>query len=282
MTEANADQQSFWNDNAGAIWVAQMDAMDTALARILEAVLQRAAIRPGERILDIGCGAGTSTIAAAAQAGPTGHALGVDISQTLLSAATNRITPGSNVAFALADAQTFEFEPETFDCLISRFGVMFFADPVAAFANLARGLVPGGRMVLATWGAIPQNPYFTMPAAIAKGVLGPVPKTDPDAPGPFAFRDVDRVRGILSAAGMTDIAAQEVQIDMTPDGDRRAVAELLCEIGPARRALTYFEADAQAQERMIAALEDGLEPYISQDGIRIPTLINLYTARKPA
>lgn len=282
MKVSNADQQTFWTDQAGPIWVAQMEVMDRALAPVLDLLLHHVAIEPGEQILDIGCGAGSSTFAAAGAAGDAGSALGVDISQTLLASAEARREGDRSARFLLADAQTHHFEPAHFDALISRFGVMFFEEPVVAFVNLASALKPGGRMVLATWGAIGQNPYFIMPAGIAKTVIGTVPKTDPDAPGPFAFRNIERVTGILQNAGLSDITAEEVSLELTPQGDLDTVAALLCEIGPAQSALRHFEADATDRARLIAALKEGLAPFVTPQGIRIPALINIYSARKPA
>ncbi|MBM1688149.1 class I SAM-dependent methyltransferase [Sulfitobacter geojensis] len=282
MSGDNADQQTFWTDQAGPTWVAQMAAMDDQLAPVLAQLLQRANLRAGEDVIDIGCGAGTSTLQAMHQVGPTGTVLGADISATLLDVARARAKTFGNVGFLHADAQTHAFEPAGFDCLISRFGVMFFEDPTAAFANMAKALRPDGRMVFATWGAIPENPYFTLPAKVAKDVIGAVPKTDPDGPGPFAFRDPNRVASLLSAAGLADIEPQEVTLALTPSGDAASVAALMCEIGPAERALSHFEVAPAGRARLVHALTDALAPLQTPDGIRIPARINFFTARKPA
>ena len=282
MSGDNADQQTFWSDQAGPIWVAQRDAMDTALAPVLELMLDRADLQTGARVLDIGCGAGTSTFEAARRCGPEGTALGVDISETLVAAARSRARDNASVSFTLSDAQSHDFVPHSFDSLISRFGVMFFDAPSAAFANMSKALVPGAQITFATWGAIPANPYFTLPARIAKQAVGAVPKSDPDAPGPFAFREVGRVTSILRDAGLTDVHGDEVQMDLTPEGDARAVADLMCEIGPAHRALEYFDAKADDRSRLVDALTLGLEDFQTPQGIRLPALINIFTARKAA
>ena len=282
MTGDNAEQQDFWTDEAGPIWVAQMDAMDAQLGPVLDGVLARAKLQTGERVLDIGCGAGTSTIEAACLVGTAGHALGVDISKTLLGVANARATEVPQVGFALGDAQSYAFEQQGFDCLISRFGVMFFEDPVAAFANMAQALRPAGRMVFAAWGAIPDNPFFTLPAMVSKAVLGAVPKVDPDAPGPFAFREAARVVSILQAAGLQDILVEETMLDLVPEGDPVTVAKLMCEIGPAHRALAYFDANTAQRNRLIEALADAVKVFDTPEGIRIPAAINFVTAIKPA
>lgn len=280
MGAANADQQDFWTAQAGPTWVSEMAAMDAALAPVLTGVLVRAALKPGERVLDIGCGAGTSTLEAAALTGANGHVCGADISDTLLEAARHRSAGVEGVSYLLCDAQSYDFKAE-YDALISRFGVMFFDDFTAAFINMARALQPGGRMILATWGAIPENPFFTFPAGVAKAELGPTPKSDPDAPGPLALRDVDKGLGLLRAAGLADTAVEEVTLALTPSGSAQDVAELMCRIGPADRALSYFQSPPAERAAFVTTLADALQVYQTPEGIRIPALINFFTARKP-
>jgi SAM-dependent methyltransferase len=282
MSDINADQRDFWTDEAGPAWIAQMDAMDRALAPVLDGVLSRAALTPGERVVDIGCGAGTSTLAAGDAVGTFGKVLGVDISETLLGVAEELAQKRSNIKLTLADAQTHAFVPGACDCLLSRFGVMFFQDTPAAFANMAKALCPGGRMVFATWAAIPDNPFFTLPAAVAKRVIGPVPKSDPDAPGPFALRDAVWVKDVLTRAGLERIVAEEVALELTPQGDARAIASLMCDIGPAERAISQYTPDAAQREELVAQLIEALGPLQTPEGIRIPALINFFTARKAA
>lgn len=278
---SNADQQEFWDGEAGPIWVAQMQTMDRTLAPVLDQVLAAAHIQPGDKVLDIGCGAGTSTAAAARLAGHDGSACGLDISRSLLAHARLATADAPGLSFIHGDAQTFDFQPHRFDAMISRFGVMFFEDTTAAFANITSGLRPGAQLTFATWGDIAENPFFTMPAGIAKAVIGAVPKTDPDLPGPFALRDRQKVVAQLGAAGLKNITARATAMDLTPPGDAAQVAELLCEIGPAQRALTHFEADDADRARLVAALSEGLQTFETPKGIRIPALINLFTATTP-
>lgn len=282
MSEINADQRAFWSEQAGPLWVAQMAAMDAALAPVLETVLKHARIDAGEHVLDIGCGAGTSTLAVADLIGTDGQARGFDISDSLLALARQRADGRANVRFSHGDAQTHAFAASEATCMISRFGVMFFDDTTAALANMAKALVPGGRMVFATWGDIPENPYFTLPARTVREVLGTPPKTDPDAPGPFALRDIARVTEMFRAAGLGDVEASAVPLHLTPQGDTDDVSALMCEIGPAQSALAYFEADDAARENLRKAISEALAVYSSPEGIRIPALINIYSARKAA
>lgn len=282
MSAVNADQEAFWSDLAGPVWVRRMQAMDAALGPVLDLVMSEAALRPGERVLDIGCGAGTSTIRAAQAVGTDGHALGADISASLLQLAQDRTQQDTNASFLLADAQTHPFDEASYDLLMSRFGVMFFEDTLAAFGNMARALRPNGRLVFAAWGPIPDNPYFTMPAAVVKQTFGPTPKSDPDGPGPFAFRNVKKVSGLVTSAGLSDVAARTLAVSLTPAGTAADIADLLCDIGPAQVAISHFEMGEAEKDRLKAALVHGLKPFETQEGIRIPAAINIFTARKPA
>lgn len=277
----NSDQKAFWSDDAGRIWVDQRQTMDTALAPVLDAVLAWSALSQGDRVMDIGCGAGTSSFEAAKQIGSDGHVLGVDISTTLIADARKRGADTANVDFSLSDAATEDFTAEQRDVILSRFGVMFFANSDDAFANMAKAMKSKGRMVFATWGAISANPFFTLPAQISKSVFGPREKTDPDAPGPFALREIDRVNAILTNAGLTDITAQSTPMDITPPGTATDVATLMCQIGPAQSALAHFNADDDQRRTLATALTRALDPFVTPDGIRIPALINLFSATKP-
>ncbi|MDX8348796.1 methyltransferase domain-containing protein [Cognatiyoonia sp. IB215446] len=271
----NSDQQAFWSTSAGKNWIAHQNAMDALLAPVLDLVLDRAALQPGETVLDIGCGAGTSTTKAADRVGSSGSALGLDISNVLLAHAQAQY--GNRVTFVLADAQTYPFHDAAFDIVISRFGVMFFADSIAAFRNLGKALRPGGRMVFAAWGPAPHNPWFMIPARAAAAQLGQMPKTDRSLPGPFAFEDQERVIDILTKAGLTDIRAETCLIDLTPQGNALDAAHLCCQIGPAEKALQHFGAsdtDAEIIAGQIAKEFAAMQ-------MRIPANINLFTATKP-
>lgn len=256
--------------------------MDQTLAPVLDAVMRAAAIKPGERVIDIGCGAGTSTLLAAEDTGTAGSVCGLDISATLLDAARLRAEGLEHVSFELADAQTHVFEAPAFDCLISRFGLMFFDDPPAAFANMARALPAGGRMAFATWGAIPGNPFFTMPARLAAEVIGVAPKSDPDAPGPLSLRDTELLHRLLAQAGMEQIEIQETEMFLTPAGSASDVADMLCDIGSAQRILLHFDASDEQRAQLCEVLTEALLEYATNDGIRVPALINVVTASKPA
>ena len=281
MPADNTDQADYWNSAQGQKWVLHQASMDRLLHPVLEAVLSLTDLRPGERVLDIGCGSGTSTIAAAKQVGPDGAALGVDISVPLLDAARQQAAKIglAQLSFTEADAATADLGQAAYDVLMSRFGVMFFADPVTAFQQMTRALTPDGRIAFACWGRIEANPWFVLPAQAAKAVLGSPEKSDPDAPGPFSMRDIDKLHGTLTTAGLQDIQITRAAIDLAPPGDLRAVTNLSCKIGPAARTLAYFSAGPEQERAVAEKLGDAFAPYLTPQGIRIPAEINMVSAR---
>lgn len=203
----------------------------------------------------------------------------MDISRTLLNDAQSRASGRTNIAFLDADAQTYPLVPQSADAIVSRFGVMFFEDSVAAFRNMGTALRDDGVISFSAWGAIAQNPFFTLPAQIARQILGPIPKSDPDAPGPFAFRAPDRIEAVLSAAGLVPKIDTLAEHLICKDG-AEALARIMCQIGPAHSALLYHEADEAARAVLMEALVDALGAYQTEAGVAIPAQINYVTARK--
>ncbi|MEP3677161.1 methyltransferase domain-containing protein [Sulfitobacter sp.] len=277
----NDDQRRFWSDTVGQIWIDQSAATDALFAPILNGLIERAELAAGHSVLDIGCGAGASTFAVADMIGATGHVTGIDISDVLLGAAQERAAGYTNVGLLMADAQDNHFVPDSADVIISRFGVMFFSDTAAAFANIASALRKDGRIYFATWGAVGQNPFFTLPAQVARAQLGEMPKPDPDGPGPFALRDPEFIKTILDQAGLEG-EVETVDITLPFDGDAISLAENMCFIGPAQTALAHFEADDTTRGQLKAALAEALSQYATADGLGIPAQINYITARKPS
>jgi SAM-dependent methyltransferase len=210
MTDApndNSAQQAFWNDAAGRAWAEMQDLLDRQLEPLGERAMDALAPRPKDRILDVGCGTGQTSLALAARVGAQGSVVGVDISQPMLDIAQRRAEAAglSQARFVQADAQTFPFDTGAFDGAFSRFGVMFFADPVAAFTNIRGALKPGGRLAFICWRAAAENQWMTPPIGSALADMPPPPRPEPGAPGPFGFAEPDRVRAILAEAGFTDV-----------------------------------------------------------------------------
>lgn len=276
----NRDQAEFWSSESGNKWVENAAVLDAAMAPALDAVLEAAALQPGERVLDIGCGTGASTLAAAAAVGPDGRVTGADISPVMLEGARKRAAEAGcvTVDFVVADAQTHGFEPGAFDAMISRFGVMFFADSVAAFANLATAMRPGGRMHFVCWSGLQENPWFSLPRQVAVDRLGAPEPADPRAPGPMAFAERDFVTGILERAGLAEVHSQEVSVGLTPLGTVEEVAKFAAHVGPASRILKEKDGTAEDARVIVEALSEKMQAFATPDGVRVPATLNLYSA----
>ena len=278
-TTLNAEQATYWNGPGGAHWVAQQAHTDAMLADIAAAAIAHAGPRPGERVLDIGCGCGNTTLLLADAVGDAGHVLGLDISEPMLGVARGRAAGRANIAWALADAAAHPFEPASLDLLFSRFGVMFFGDPVAAFANLRRGLRPGGRMVFACWRPIDENPWMQVPLHAAYRHVPRLPKPGPDDPGPFAFADPARVTRILTEAGWAapSLTKLDLMLDIAAGGGLEGAVEQATQIGAASRALR--EAPEETRPAAIAAIRDALAPHADGANVRLGGAIWLVEAR---
>jgi SAM-dependent methyltransferase len=280
-TGPNAAQIEYWNSEAGPRWVAVQERMDAQLAPFMHAMLDRAAPAAGEQVLDIGCGCGATLLELAARVGPNGSVVGVDVSAPMLGRARERVQANAlrNVRLTLADAATHAFPRGTFGLAFSRFGVMFFDAPVAAFANIRTALTATGRLAFVCWALPRDNPSFTVPLAAARPHLPPQPETAPDAPGPFAFADPDRVRGILTAAGYSavEIARHDTTMRICGPGEIERPARFAVESGPVGRAVAGAGPDARAAaEQAIAAEFRRIE---GPGGIELPARAWLVASR---
>lgn len=231
-----------WNGDSGTRWAANLARLDVMLEKFGKAAIAAANARPGEHILDIGCGSGTSTFPLAEQVGPGGHVLGVDISEQLVEIARAAAPVGAPVEFRCADAATAPLPTGSFDLLFSRFGVMFFDDPVAAFTHMRRALKPGGRLAFVCWRGAQENDWVRLPMTAIRDIVEPVP-ADPHAPGPFAFGDRQRLADILAAAGFAaiDIAPFDTSISYGRGATREEAIDdaldMAFQVGPLARAL---------------------------------------------
>ncbi|HEY8572603.1 class I SAM-dependent methyltransferase [Phenylobacterium sp.] len=279
MSEApNAAQVAYWNESAGPVWAQSQAALDRQLAPLGRAGMAVLAPGPGERILDVGCGAGETTLELKAAVGPGGAATGVDISRPLLKISRRRAEGLSGVEFVEADAQTHPFEPGAFDAVFSRFGVMFFADPQAAFGNIRRAMRPGGRLAFVCWRPPTENPVMTLPMVAALPLLPQPPQPpEPGAPGPFAFADPERPRSILEAAGFQDIAIAPHD-EKVGGGDVEATTELAMKIGPLGAQIREHPHLAAAVRE---AVRHALAPHAGPDGVKLGAAIWIVTARAP-
>jgi SAM-dependent methyltransferase len=264
---ANQDQVDFWNGRMGQEWTLLQERMDANLSAIHDALMPFAAPKLGEAVLDIGCGTGTTSMALADAVGASGRVTGIDVSRTMLALARQRGQGRPNLVFLEVDASQAAFQPE-YDLLFSRFGVMFFDDPVAGFANLCKAAKPGGRIAFACWRTPPENLWASAPIAAARPFLPDVPPPDPLAPGPFAFADAGRMENILAGSGFRDIRIQKFDgvMDMGRDVDEAAAHTL--RIGPLARATA--ELDDATKAKITIAVKDAFGRFTRADGAIAP------------
>jgi SAM-dependent methyltransferase len=274
----NTDQITYWNEGAGAKWVANQERLDRLFAPMSQILIEAAAPKPGERVFDIGCGCGDISLAAAARVGAMGHVTGLDISRPMLGRAEARQlaeSPGFPMAWVEADAMTYAFAPEA-DLAVSRFGVMFFADPLAAFANLRRGLKPGGRFAFLCWQPREKVEWMHWPLDQVTAVL-PAPPSTLGKPGPFGLADEAAAKRLFAEAGFFDVSATSVDAALTigegPDPVADAMA-LLLQTGPF--ASVFNEADAAVKSLVKPLLQRALEAKAAGGEIRFGGACWLY------
>ena len=275
----NADQIAYWNGPGGQRWASRQAAQDIVLQPVLDLLIDRAAPRAGERIVDVGCGSGASTFALAAKVAPDGCVLGVDVSEPMLTRARQSAPQGLPVEFTLADATVHPFAGESFDLLASRFGVMFFADPVASFTNLHRALRKSGRLAFACWQEPRENPFFMAPLQAVYKHVPKLPQLGPEDPGPFSFASEARVNRILGEAGFTSIAMEScrLEFDVAIGRGIDAAVQSALEIGPASRALEGQPDDLRAAA--VTSIREALTQFAKGNSVPLPGAIWIVTAR---
>ena len=258
-----------WAGEDGERWVTNQPLLDRMLLPFGEAAIAAARPQAGEAVLDIGCGAGATSMALASAVNPGGHVLGLDISPGLIALATRLAAGDPALAFRLGDAAVVPLAEGGFDLLFSRFGVMFFADPLAAFHHLRHAVRPGGRLAFVCWRAAEENDWVTVPAAAIAGLAPPSPPPPADAPGPFAFARRERIAAILGDAGFGGVEVQPIDAPILMglgDDDAAALdqaARLAAETGPVARAIR--DQPEAVLRQAVAAVRRALEPY-TKDG----------------
>jgi ubiquinone/menaquinone biosynthesis C-methylase UbiE len=264
-----AGQRALWNGPAGHTWVEMQPVLDQVLEPLQDLLVDevRAVGESGSRMhaLDIGCGAGSTTLAVARALGPTGRCVGVDISEPLVIAARARAQKeGLPVSFIQADVQEFPFEAASFDCIVSRLGVMFFEDSVRAFANLRRAARVGGALRCIVWRSAAENPFMTTAERAAAPLLPNLPARQPNAPGQFAFGDQSQVATILAESGWTDAAIQPVDVSCTLS--EKDLTRYLTRLGPVGIALN--DVDDRTRSKVVDAVRAAFDPYVHGPEVR--------------
>ncbi len=265
-----SNQRIFWNSEATRRWVTEQTRIDRMFTAVTEAILDSAAPSRGESVLDIGCGTGTILLKMAEAVGPDGQVLGVDISEQQLALARQRIAAAGTTwaRVLLDDAGTHDFPAASFDLAVTRFGVMFFADPIAAFSNIRRAMQPGGRLALAVFRPGPDNPWATASLAAIRHLVTPPAPPGPEEPGQFSWGDPGRVRRILDGAGFRDVALTPLDLEFKVGANATEAAEFAMFIGQGARLLHGLPDTTREAAR--SAFEAFFTTYEGPGGVSLP------------
>ena len=270
------EQAALWNGIAGHNWVEARSLLDRMLKPLEDLLVDKGLAGSACRVLDVGCGTGGTTLAAARRLGAKGRCIGIDISEPMIAAArADGEREGTPATFICADAESHAFEPESFDSIISRFGVMFFDDVVGAFANLRRAARDDAPLRFIAWRTPEENPFMTTAERAAAPLLPDLPARRPDAPGQFALADAERVNRILEASGWADIDIRPVDVACTlPEPD---LTRYLTRLGPVGRAL--HEIDAQTRARVAETVRAAFDPFVHGAEVRFTAACWMVGAR---
>jgi ubiquinone/menaquinone biosynthesis C-methylase UbiE len=278
---ANAREVQYWNSAQTRAWADEYDVIDRLFAGLTRVALDHAAPKLGERVIDIGCGSGTTVLELAARVGPTGYVLGADVSKPSVEKARERIAAAGvqQAEITLCDVSTHTFPANSFDLVFSRFGVMFFADPVAAFANIHKAMKSDGRLAVAVFRTPQENKWATAALAAVRHLLPPITPPGPEDPGQFSWADAARVHRILETAGFQDISLtpHDPEMPLAGRGGAAEAASFMSRVGPVVRAMS--DASEQRRKEVRAALEAFFKIHDGPKGIVLPGAIWVVTAR---
>jgi ubiquinone/menaquinone biosynthesis C-methylase UbiE len=277
--ETDDEQEKLWNGVAGRGWVEAQELLDQLFKPFEDLLVEAVSARSVSRVLDVGCGTGSTTLAVARQLGANGRCIGIDISDPMLTAARARAERESTPAsFIRANAQTHAFEPASFDMIISRFGVMFFDDSVRAFANLRRAARGDAELRFIAWRSAVENPFMTTAERAAAPLLPNLPARRPDAPGQFAFAEQRRVSRILEESGWAGIEIRPIDVACTlPEQE---LVRDVSRLGPLGRVL--HETDEQTRKEVLAAVRAAFDPYVHDAEVRFTAACWMVSARAPS
>ncbi|KPJ33234.1 SAM-dependent methyltransferase [Burkholderia multivorans] len=275
----NEEQSALWNGPSGRAWVDIQVSLDRLFEPFATLLADAAAASSARAVLDVGCGTGAVTLEIARRLGADAQCTGVDISARMIDAAHERAKrSGLRVHFVCADAQTHAFVPASVDLIVSRFGVMFFDDPVRAFANLRRAARTGAALRFVAWRSALENPFMTTAERAAAPLLPDLPPRRPGAPGQFALGDRQRIAAVLSDSGWADIAIEP--IDITCALPEPALNEYIARLGPVGLALQRV--DDTTRRRVVETIRNAFDPYVQGADVRFDAACWLVSARAPS
>lgn len=271
-------QVDYWNTAGAARWVQQRTVYDALFHAHGEAALDAAVIGDGQSVLDVGCGCGTTTLSVAARVGPRGLAVGVDISGPMVDVARKRAVAAGvdNVRFEHGDAQTLLLDEDRYDAVVSRLGIMFFADPVEAFTRLRRALRAGGRFSAVCWRKTTENPWIQLPLEVTSSLLTTDP-IDSNVPGPFSLSSREHVASLMRAAGFSGVSLEPLDLPLFVGRSVQEAATLMVDLGPVGRAILGAAPDVRF--RAVEAVAAALAPYTTTNHVKMPSAAWLVTAR---
>lgn len=278
-TQVNLAERAFWAAEGPQQYAEHGTRWEAMMAPFGAAMFDAVALEPGEHVLDVGCGWGATTVDAAERVAPTGSVVGVDFSAQMLETARQRASGLDNITLLEADAQVHQFEPASFDAVISRFAAMLFEDPPAAFANLHRAVKPGGRLAFVCWQGPLNTEWVAVALGAAAGLMGRQPDLgEPGAPGPFAFADGDRARSLVEAGGFAEVRLQSVTRPQRIARDTDDAAEFVLAQPESKQLLDG--ASQQVRAAVADALREAFTPYAGPHGVVTDASAWLVTARR--
>ena len=274
----NTAQGKFWNDKPGQSWVKYDTVMNQRLENITNLLFQAVGKTFASNGLDIGCGTGSTTLKLSGLLGGDARVKGIDISGPMLNSARKKISEKDKISFIEADAQTYKFLPNNFQIVISRFGVMFFEDPVKAFRNIRGAMSPGANLTFVCWAPYDKNEFFSLPFETVSHFTGSVLDIEPHAPGPLAFSDKEYVKKILTAADFSNVDIKQLETSLVTTDTPHEDAEILMNIGFGARALREAELDEMMRGRVYDRFVKNSQDRHSDGLIRYSATINLVRA----
>ena len=260
-------------DAAAAPWLKAEAGLESAHQIVLYGIMRRAELRPGQRVLDIGCGTGASLLAAADAVGESGHVTGVDIAPPLADRARERVP--ANVDVLVGDAGTLEHD-RPFEAAVSSFGTMFFSDTPSAFSTIRKAVQPGARFVFSAYGPPPKNPWFTVPRASVEAQVGPLPKPDPAAPGPFRFADADKATSAIQSSGW-DVNVETEALNLRTRQSAAGLADMHLLIAEAMM-LANHEITDNDRNAIRNNMRNGFEEFGTDNAVEVPAEVHFFTA----